>query len=216
VNLVSDPILYGYWRSTAAYRVRIAANLKGVTYESVFVHLRKGEQRSAEHLKLNPAGLVPSWQEDDFVLNQSLAILEYLDETHPEPPLLPKDAKLRALAREIALTAAADIHPIGNLRVLAKLGADFGADEAQRATWNRHWIGIGFAAIEARLKSVAGKYCVGDQITLADLCLIPQVYNARRFALDLKPFPTIVRIDGEARKLSAFEAAAPENQPDAE
>ena len=168
------------------------------------------------HLQLNPLGLVPIWQEDEFRLSQSLAILEYLDETHPEPPLLPSEPQPRARARELALIVAADIHPIGNLRVLAKLSADYAADEPARAAWNRHWIGLGFGAIEARVASAPGRFCVGDRPTLADICLIPQVYNARRFGLELAPFPNIVRIDATARELKAFSDAAPENQPDAE
>jgi len=208
--------LYGYWRSSAAYRVRIGVYLKGLAPEQAFVHLRKGEQRSPEHLARNPLGLVPVWREGDFTLGQSLAILEYLDETHPEPPLLPGDARQRATIREIALTIAADIHPIGNLRVLAKLNADYGMDEAGRAAWNRHWIGLGFAAIEARLAATAGRFAAGDSVSLADICLVPQVYNARRFALDLTPYPTLVRVDENARALPAFAAAAPETQPDAE
>jgi len=209
-------LLYGYWRSSAAYRVRIGANLKGLAPEQAFVHLRKGEQRSPEHLARNPLGLLPVWQEDEFTLSQSLAILEYLDETHPEPPLLPGDARQRAVIREIALTVAADIHPIGNLRVLGKLSADYGVEEAGRAAWNRHWIGLGFAAIEARLATTSGRFAVGDAVSLADICLVPQVYNARRFALDLAPYPHIVRVDENARALPAFAAASPEAQPDAE
>ena len=209
-------ILWGYWRSSAAYRVRIAANLKGLAPEHVFVHLRKGEQRSAEHLARNPSGLLPTWREDDFLLSQSLAILEYLDETHPEPPLLPGDARNRARIRELALIVASDIHPIGNLRVLAKLSADYGSDEAARSAWNRHWIALGLAAYESRLASTAGAFSVGDAPTLADACLVPQVYNARRFGLDLTPYPLIVQVDAKARQLEAFADASPENQPDAE
>lgn len=213
---MAEPILFGYWRSSAAYRVRIAANLKSISYASVFVHLRKGEQRSAANLERNPAGLVPTWSEGDFQLAQSLAILEYLDETNPRPPLLPSTPRDRALAREIALTVACDIHPVGNLRVLEKLTADFGAEAAQRAAWNRHWIGHGFAAIEARLAQTAGMHAVGNQITLADVCLVPQVYNARRFELDLAAYPTIERLDAAARALAPFQQASPEAQFDAE
>jgi maleylpyruvate isomerase len=213
---MSDPVLYGYWRSSAAYRVRIAANMKGVELDQEFVHLRRGEQRKPEHLKRNPAGLLPSWLEDGFLLNQSLAIVEYLDEMYPEPPLLPGGARDRAVIRELALMVVADIHPVANLRVLAELSSVYGADEKRRGDWCRRWIGLGFEAIEARLAATAGQFAYGDQPTLADICLVPQVYNARRFALDLKPFPRIVRIDEKARGLSAFEAAAPEFQPDAE
>jgi len=209
--------LIGYWRSSAAYRVRIALNLKGVRADGVSVHLRRGEQRSDAHLALNPAGLVPVWQgADGFTLTQSLAIIADLDETHPEPPLLPADRRLRAYAREIALTVACDIHPVGNLRVLDKLTADYAADAAARAAWNRHFIALGFAAIEARLRDTAARYAVGDAPSIADICLVPQMYNARRFELDLGPYPRIVAVDAAAREHPAFAAAAPEHQPDAE
>ena len=214
---MADPVLYGYWRSSAAYRVRIALELKGIRAEQVFVHLRNGDQRGAAHRGLNPAGLVPVWREaDGFTLTQSLAIIEYLEEIQPEPPLLPGSARARAAIREIALDIAADIHPVGNLRVLDKLTADFGADAAARAAWNRHWIAVGFDAIERRLEQTAGHHCVGDVVTLADVCLVPQVYNARRFELDLSPYPLIAAADAAARALPAFAAAAPDNQPDAE
>jgi maleylpyruvate isomerase len=161
---------------------------------------------------------VPVWRDaDGFTLAQSLAIIEYLDEIYPDPPLLPNDPRQKALCREIANTIACDIHPIGNLRVLEKLAADYGAGDAARAAWKRHWIGTGtgFGAIEARLAAIAGRHAVGDQITLADICLVPQVYNARRFGLDLAPFPRIVAADAAAREQPAFAAAAPEAQPDA-
>jgi maleylacetoacetate isomerase len=208
--------LYGYFRSSAAYRVRIALAIKGLSPEQVFVHVRKGEQRGEAHRALNAIGLVPVWREDGFVLSQSLAIIDYLDEIHPEPPLLPKGAQQRAHAREIALIVACDIHPIANLRVLDKLSADHGADAEARAAWIRHWIEAGFAAIEARLAETAGAYAIGDQPSVADICLVPQVYNARRFALGLEPFPRIVAVDATARAHPAFAAAAPEVQPDAE
>ena len=214
---MADGRLIGYFRSSAAYRVRIALNLKGVAAEHAFVHLRKGEQNDPAHRALNPAGLVPVWREPDgFTVSESLAIIEYLDEIFPKPPLLPREARPRAQAREIALLIACDIHPVGNLRVLEKLSGDYGADAETRAAWNRHWIAIGFGAIEARLAQTAGVYAVGDFPTLADICLAPQVYNARRFALDLEPFPQIVAADAAARAHPAFAAAAPENQPDAE
>jgi maleylpyruvate isomerase len=215
---VDSPILHGYWRSTAAYRVRIALALKGIAARQAFVHLRRGEQRSeAFRDGLNPAGLVPVWEEADGVrLTQSLAIIEYLDEIHPEPPLLPGSPRARAMIREIALDIAADVHPIGNLRVLDKLTADFGADAAARAAWNRHWIAQGFDAVERRLEQTSGHHAVGDTPTLADVCLVPQVYNARRFELDLSPWPLIRAADEAARALPAFAAAAPEAQPDAE
>jgi maleylacetoacetate isomerase len=213
---MADPVLYGYWRSSAAYRVRIAANLKGISYRQCFVHLRQGEQRGADYLARNPAGLVPLWHERDLTIAQSLAIILYLDESHPQPPLLPADPAARAVAREIALAIAADVHPLGNLRVLDKLTADFGLDVAGRAAWNRYWIDVGFQALEPRLAAVAGSHAVGDVVSLADVCLVPQVYNARRFDLDLTPYPTIVRLDAAARALAPVAMAAPEAQPDAE
>lgn len=212
-----EATLHGYWRSSAAYRVRIAVALKGLSPRQAFVHLRKGEQRGDVHRALNPSGLVPVWEEADGVaLSQSLAIIEYLDETHPEPPLLPGSPRARAMIREIALDIAADIHPIGNLRVLDKLTADHGADAAARAAWIRHWTAVGFDAVERRIEATTGGFCVGEQPTLADVCLVPQVYNARRFALDLTPWPTIVAVDAACRALPGFAAAAPETQPDAE
>jgi maleylpyruvate isomerase len=214
---MADGRLIGYFRSSAAYRVRIALNLKGRVAEHAFVHLRKGEQNGSAHRALNPAGLVPVWRErDGFTLSQSLAIIEYLEEIFPEPPLLPREPRLRAVVREIAFSIACDIHPVGNLRVLEKLSSEYGADAEARAAWNRHWIAISFGAIEARLAEWAGIYAVGDFPTLADVCLVPQVYNARRFALDLTPFPRIVAADTAATAHPAFAAATPENQPDAE
>ena len=211
-----EPCLFGYWRSSAAYRVRIARNLKRITARQVSVQLQLRKQESDEHRARNPAGLVPVWRDPDgFTLAQSLAIIDYLDEIYPDPPLLPNDSRQKALCREIAYTIACDIHPIGNLRVLEKLTADYGAGAGVRAAWNRHWIGIGFGAIEARLAAIAGRHAVGDQVTLADICLVPQVYNARRFGLDLAPYPRIVAADAVARAQAAFAAAAPEAQPDA-
>jgi len=208
--------LFGYWRSSAAYRVRIALNLKRITVKHIAVQLLSGEQRSEQYRGLNPAGLVPFWREaDGFTLAQSLAIIAYLDETYPDPPLLPAHPKQWALCREIAYTLACDIHPMGNLRVLQKLAADFGAPPDNAAAWNRHWIASGFDAIEARLNSTAGRYAVGDTISLADICLVPQVYNARRYELDLAPYPQITAADAAARELSAFATAAPELQPGA-
>ncbi|MGQ0445639.1 MAG: maleylacetoacetate isomerase [Beijerinckiaceae bacterium] len=211
-----EPVLYGYWRSSAVYRVRIALNFKRIAARQVAVHLPLGEQKSDEHRARNPAGLVPVWREaDGFTLAQSLAIIEYLDDICPDPPLLPIDPRQKAICREIAYTIACDIHPIGNLRVLEKLAAEHGASAGAWAPWNRHWIGIGFRAIESRLAAIAGRHAVGDAITLADVCLVPQVYNARRAELDLAPFPRIVAADAAARKKPAFAAAAPEAQPEA-
>lgn len=211
-----EPVLYGYWRSSAAYRVRIVLNLKQIAAEQAFVHLVRGEQRGETYLAENPAGLVPCWREPGgFHLAQSLAIIDYLDSLYPDPPLLPSDARLKAICREIAYTIACDIHPLGNLRVLNKLTSDFGAELSDRQAWNRHWIATGFAAIEARLKETAGHHAIGDRISLADVCLVPQVYNARRFELDLTPYPFIAAADAAANALPAFAFAAPEHQPDA-
>lgn len=212
-----DPLLYGYWRSSAAYRVRIALNLKQIAFEQAFVHLRLGEQKSSAYLALNPAGRVPLWSEPDgFKLAQSLAMIEYFDALQPDPPLLPKDLRLQAVCREIAYTIACDIHPLGNLGVLNKLAADFGAGAEARAAWARHWIAAGFDPIETRLADTAGRFAIGAHITLADICLVPQVANARRFGLDLSPYPRIVAVDAAAREEPAVAAAAPERQPDAE
>jgi maleylpyruvate isomerase len=213
---MAEPILRGYWRSSAAYRVRIALNLKRIEVRHMPVNLRRGEQSAADHLASNPAGLVPVYEEGEFRLSQSLAIIDYLDETYPEPPFLPGDARRRAEIRAVALDIAADIHPIGNLRVLDRLTELHKADREARAAWNRHWIARGFAAIETRLQRSAGRFSFGSQPTLADICLVPQVYNARRFGLDLSAFPTIVAVDAAAAALPAFVAAEPERQPDAE
>lgn len=191
-------------------------NLKRITAEQVPVQLQEGKQKSADYRLLNPAGLVPLWREPDgFTLAQSLAIIEYLDEKFPDPPLLPGDLKHKAWCREIAYAIACDIHPVNNLRVLDKLTADYNAGKEARAAWMRHWIATGFDAIETRLAETAGLHSVGERISLADICLVPQVYNARRAGLDLAPYPRIIAADAEARKLPAFVAAAPEAQPDA-
>jgi maleylpyruvate isomerase len=211
----NDAVLYGYFRSTAAYRVRIALGLKGLSAEGRYVHLRKGEQTQEAYLKVNPAGLVPYWIDGDLHLAQSLAIIEYLDETHPQPPLLPKDAVSRAIAREIALAVCCDIHPVGNLRVLNRL-IELGIDDAARTKWSQHWIETGFAAIEARLSQLSGPFALGAKPTLADICIVPQVFNARRFGVDLAPYPRIRAIDAAAAKLEAFATAEPGRQPDAE
>jgi maleylpyruvate isomerase len=215
-NILPEPCLFGYWQSSASYRVRIALNLKQIAAKHIPVQLQEGKQKSADYRVLNPAGLVPFWREPDgFTLAQSLAIIEYLDEKFPDPPLLPDDLHLKAICREIAYTIACDIHPVGNLRVLEKLTADYGAGVDARAAWNRHWIAAGFAAIETRLATVAGRHAIGDRISLADICLVPQVYNAHRVGLDLTPYPRIVAADTAARNLRAFTAAAPEAQADA-
>ena len=209
--------LYSYFRSSAAYRVRIALNLKGLPYEMDFVHLTKdgGRQHSAEFNAVNPAKLVPALRLDGGdVLTQSLAIIDYLDETHPQPPLLPVDPLQRAKVRAVALTIACDIHPIDNLRVLQYLKRTLKHEQSDIDAWYHHWIIQGFNAIEAAI--APGPYCFGAQVTLADICLVPQVFNARRLKVPLEAFPKIVAVESACLKLAAFDKARPENQPDAE
>ncbi len=217
---MSRPALYSYWRSSAAYRVRIALNLKGVAYESRPVHLVRdgGEQRKPEYLAVNPQGLVPVLSVDGFVINQSLAIIEYADERWPEPPMLPADPPGRARVRSLAMMVACDIHPLNNSRVQNYLRDELGVREEGRLAWYRHWVASGFQALETRLSGEAdtGRFCHGDKPGLADLCLVPQVYNARRFRCDLSPFPTLMAIHDACMELDAFREAAPEAQPDAE
>ncbi|MGE5168852.1 MAG: maleylacetoacetate isomerase [Rudaea sp.] len=212
--------LYDYFRSSAAYRVRIALNFKGVEPdERTFVHLRMGNQRAQDYLALNPQGLVPALALDDgHVLTQSLAIVEYLEETHPEPPLLPRDAVGRARVRSIALAIACEIHPLNNLRVLNYLLGTLGATREQKDGWYRYWIDVGFEALEKSLvrDAATGRFCHGEQPTLADVCLVPQIANARRFDIDMAPYPTLTRIEAACLALPAFAAAAPARQPDAE
>lgn len=211
--------LYTYFRSSAAYRVRIALHLKGIAYEPVFVHLRRGEENTPEYRALSPLGTVPTLVTDDGqVITQSLAILEYLEETHPEPPLLPQDPLARARVRALALTIACDIHPINNLRVLEYLQKRLGVGEERKLAWYRHWVEEGLQAVEALLAEdpAAGPFCHGDRPTIADCCLVPQVFNARRFGCELAPLTRIRRIAEHCATLPAFIAAAPENQPDAE
>ena len=207
--------LYDYWRSSAAYRVRLALNFKGLRYQQVPVDLRQGAQRAPEFLKVNPQGLVPVLEDDGVVLTQSLPILNYLEERYPEPALLPRDAAGRAKARALAVAIACEIHPLNNTRVLLYLERELGLDEARRLAWYRHWIAEGFGPIEEMLKGSAGDFCVGDAPSLADLCLVPQLYNARRYECDLGPYPIIGRIDARCQKIEAFASAAPERQPDA-
>ena len=212
--------LYDYFRSSAAYRVRIALNLKGVAPdERTFVHLRMGGQRAQDYLALNPQGLVPALALDDGpALTQSVAIVEYLDETHPHPPLLPPDPIGRARVRAIALSIACEIHPLNNLRVLNYLIGTLGVSREQKDGWYRYWIDVGFEALEKRLArdAATGRFCHGDAPTLADVCLVPQMANARRFEIDLSPYPTLMRIESTCLALPAFAEAAPARQPDAE
>lgn len=215
--------LYSYFRSSASYRVRIALNLKGLSYETVPVHLLKhgGEQFAPEYRALNPNALVPALideSDDATALTQSLAIIEYLEETHPEPPLLPQGALDRAYVRGIALSIACDIHPINNLRVLRYLVQQLNVSEEDKNAWYRHWCEQGLAAIETSLsrdKRVA-EFCYGNTPTLADCCLIPQIANAQRLNCDLSGMPTIMRINAACLVLDAFANAAPAKQPDAE
>lgn len=215
-----DLILYGYWRSTAAYRVRIALNLKQLPYEYRAVHLVRdgGQQHAAEFSELNPQELVPVLLHGQRSIRQSLAIMEYLDECWPDvQPLLPPMARDRAHVRAVAQMIACDIHPLGNLRVLQYLERDCAMSKAQREDWSRHWIAVGFDALERLLcdHPDTGLYCMGDTPGLADTCLVPQVYNARRWGLDVATWPTIRAIDDACQQLPAFQAAAPEAQPDA-
>jgi maleylpyruvate isomerase len=208
-------ILHSFFRSSAAWRVRIALALKGIDATIVPHNFRHDEQSSPEYLILNPQGLVPTLEIDDLMLTQSLAIIEYLDETRPETPLLPVDAFDRARVRAMAQIIACDIHPIDNLRVLNALRADFGADDAAVGAWYRRWVDAGFVALEALAGHGDGRYCFGSDVTLADICLVPQMYNARRFSTDLAPYPRLVAIDAYLANLPAFADTAPELQPDA-
>jgi maleylacetoacetate isomerase/maleylpyruvate isomerase len=211
--------LYGYWRSSAAYRVRIALNLKGVAYQNRPVHLLRdgGEQHQAAYREINPQQLIPCLVDGERVVTQSMAIMEYLEEAQPEPPLLPPDPRGRARVRALAQAVACDIHPLGNLRVLQYLEGELGADEAARLAWSRHWIEVGFDALEAMLDGhmATGRYCHGESPGLADACLVPQAYNALRWKLELERWPTIARICAACNELDSFRRAAPEAQPDA-
>jgi maleylpyruvate isomerase len=212
---MTDTILYGYWRSSATYRTRIALNLKGISYKTVGVHLLNHENMGAEHLARHPAGRVPVLEIDGIRIGQSMAMIEYLDETRPSPPLLPKDPKARALVRDLKDQIVADIHPLNNTSTLARLREQFGANEEQIALWYRHWIARGFGVLDQMLPST-GDFCIGDSATLADLVLVPQVTNAHRYNMEIEAFPNIFRIDAALRKIRAFADAAPENQPEAQ
>ena len=212
--------LYSYWRSSAAYRVRIGLNLKGLRYETIPVHLVRdgGEQHQAEYAALNPQQLVPTLTHGVRVIRQSLAILEYLDEAWPSPRLLPMTARDRARVRSLAQMVAADIHPLNNLRVMRYFEQTWSVPQSERDEWTKHWIVEGFDAMEALLANDAatGTYCHGQTPGLADCCLVPQVFNARRFGVDMAAFPTIARIEQACLELPAFADARPEKQPDAQ
>ncbi len=214
----SSLTLHGFFRSSTSFRVRIALNLKGLPYRQETYRLRAGEQRAEQYLALNPQGLVPTLERTDgSALTQSLAILEWLEERHPQPPLLPADATARARVRALSQIIALDIHPLNNLRVLGYLTESFEADDEALAAWFRHWAGLGFEAFEAALRhsSATGRFCHGDEVSLADVCLVAQSINNRRFQVDETPYPTIRRIVATCLELPEFEAALPANQPDA-
>jgi maleylacetoacetate isomerase/maleylpyruvate isomerase len=209
--------LYNYFRSSASYRVRIALALKGLGYEYVPVHLTKNEQFNESYAAVSASRLVPTLVDGDSVLTQSLAICEYLDETHPEPPLLPRDAAGRARVRSLALDIACEIHPLNNLRVLRYLVRDLKVGEDDKNRWYRHWVETGLEAIERQLDDArTGRFCHGDAPTLADICLVPQVFNAQRFDCRLDHVPTVMGVFGECMKLPAFDGTQPSKCPDAE
>jgi maleylpyruvate isomerase len=210
--------LYSYFRSSAAYRVRIALNVKGLAYEYVPVHLAKGEQRDETYRSLNLQQLVPTLVDDRGTFTQSLSIIEYLDERYPDPPLLPATPDQRARVRAIALSIACEIHPLNNLRVLQYLTRTLAVGEVAKNSWYRHWIDLGLSSLEAQLAADerSGSFCHGEAPTLADICLVPQLANARRYDIPLDAYPTLVRIEANCQKLEAFANAVPANQPDAQ
>jgi maleylpyruvate isomerase len=207
--------LYGYWRSSATHRVRIALNWKGLSFDAVPTNLAQGEHRRLTYLDKNPQGLAPTLEADGAVLGQSLAILEYLEETRPEPPLLPKDPLARARVRSLAQLVACEIHPLTNLRVLNHVRRAYALDDGGVNAWYRHWIAQGLAPLEAELARTSGVYSHGDEVSLADVCLVPQLVNARRHRCDLDPYPTVLRVEEACLALPAFDKARPERQPDA-
>lgn len=210
--------LYNYFRSSAAFRVRIALNLKGLEYESISKAFAKNEHRAADYLALNPQGLIPALEVDGTAISQSLAIIEYLNDLHPQPPLLPDEPLARAQVRSMALAIACDIHPLNNLRVLNYLRQGLGQNDEGVNTWYRHWVGEGFRGLElqAAKHSSAQRHCFGDTLSLADVCLVPQMYNARRFDVDLTPYPKLVAISTHLESWPAFASARPEAQPHAQ
>ena len=212
--------LYTFFRSSASYRVRIALNLKGLTYEQAPIHLRRGggEQFSASYKAVNPQALVPALEDGGTILTQSLAIIEYLDDKYPQPPLLPSDPSDKALVRSMAMVIACEVHPIQNLRVLNHIKKQYNQTDDQVNHWAQHWIDLGLSALEQFIVAHArrGKFCFGDTPTLADICLVPQLGNARRYGCNLAHYPTIVSIEKNCVTIPAFANAAPEKQPDAE
>lgn len=210
--------LFGYFRSSASFRVRIALNIKGLSFDQQSLNLVAGEQRLPEFRTINPQGLVPVLVDGERLLTQSMAIIEYLDETHPQPPLMPADALGRARVRSLTQLIGCDIHPLNNTRVLRYLSRDLKLDEATRNTWYRHWIAEGLSALEQRLmnESKADDFCHGGAPTLADCCLVPQIFNAKRYDCDLAPYPVVMAVFDRCMALDAFQRAAPLNQPDAE
>jgi len=209
--------LYSFFRSSAAFRVRIALNLKGVDYETVSVHLTSGKHREAEFLAVNPQATIPTLDDDGTILWQSLAIIEYLDTRYPSPRLIPQEPVARARVQALAQLIACEIHPLNNLRVRRYLHGELKQDDAAVSKWYRHWIAEGFGPLEALVARYGGgRYCFGDSVTLADVCLVPQMYNARLFSVDLAPYPRLVRIVDDLKAEIAFARAAPELQPDAE
>ena len=209
-------VLHGYWRSSAAYRVRIGLNLKGLLFRHATIDLRTGAQREGAYRALAPIGLVPTLEADGLRITQSLAILEWLEERHPGIRLLPEQAEARAIVRAMALIVACDVHPINNLRVLSALRSDLAATDAMVHAWIARWISEGFEALETMVAELGGTFCFGDRPTMADCCLIPQVYNARRFGIDLGAYPRLVAIESRCLELDAFDRARPELQPDAD
>jgi maleylacetoacetate isomerase len=216
--------LYGYWRSTAAYRVRIALNIKQVAYSQESIHLVKdgGEQHKDEYKKLNPQALVPTLVDDGLVIGQSMAILEYLEEKYPSQALLPVKLIERSLTRQLCQVIVSDLHPLNNLRVLKYLSNQFKVEESKKVEWYHHWLAVGFDAFETLLEqnesnghSEKGQYCMGGELSMADVCLIPQIYNANRFDFPLDAYPRIKKINQNCLELTRFQDAIPENQPDA-
>jgi maleylacetoacetate isomerase/maleylpyruvate isomerase len=212
--------LYSYFRSSAAYRARIALNVKGLQYEYVAKHLMRdgGEHKRADYLAINPQGFIPALEHDGALITQSIAIIEYLDEVFPTPPLLPARAVERAVVRAMSLLVACDIHPLNNLRVLNYLKAPLGQESEATSEWYKHWIAEGFAALEQLIAkhSSSGRYAFGDTVTMADVLLVPQVANSRRFQMDLAPYPVLKKVTAHLETLPGFSAARPESQPDAE